>query len=133
MRQTLEEFSDAGIDVKIISGDNPKTVVALATQAGVQSLQRRQGVDAYCESLLRNDTDDGAGPSGAPGADAAGPDEPAAPPQRELVAVSGADLADMSPDEFARRPTRPASSAASRPSRSRTSSRPCARAGATWP
>ncbi len=101
VRQTLEEFSDAGIDVKIISGDNPKTVVALATQAGVQSLQRRQGVDAYCESLLRNDTDDGAGPSGAPGADAAGPDEPAAPPQRELVAVSGADLADMSPDEFA--------------------------------
>ena len=44
VRGTLEEFSEAGIDVKIISGDNPKTVVALATQAGVQSLRRRVGV-----------------------------------------------------------------------------------------
>ncbi len=90
VQQTLEGFSDAGIDVKIVSGDNPKTVVALATQAGVQSLQRRQGVDAYCESLLRSCGDEG---------DPA-PDEPAAPPTRELVAVSGADLAKMSPQEF---------------------------------
>ena len=90
VRQTLEGFSDAGIDVKIISGDNPKTVVALATQAGVQSLQRRQGVDAYCESLLRADGDEGG----------AARDEPAAPPTRELVAVSGADLAELSPQEF---------------------------------
>ncbi len=90
VQQTLEGFSETGIDVKIISGDNPKTVVALATQAGVQSLQRRQGVDAYCESLLRACDDEG-GPT---------PDEPAAPPTRELVAVSGADLAEMSAQEF---------------------------------
>ena len=51
VRGTLEEFSEAGIDVKIISGDNPKTVVALATQAGVQSLRRRVGVDSYCDMV----------------------------------------------------------------------------------
>jgi cation-transporting ATPase E len=35
VRTTLDEFTDAGIEVKIISGDNPKTVSALAAQAGV--------------------------------------------------------------------------------------------------
>ena len=127
VRQTLEGFSDAGIDVKIISGDNPKTVVALATQAGVQSLQRRQGVDAYCESLsARRRCAAEGGP--APGRRR----RRRRPPTRELVAVSGADLAELSPQEFARRGRRGrASSAASRPSRSRTSSRPCASAGAT--
>ena len=94
VRQTLEEFSDAGIDVKIISGDNPKTVVALATQAGVQSLRRRQGVSAFCETTA----------AGATSAASAGPETPeAAPaaPDRALVAVSGADLAGMSAEEFA--------------------------------
>ena len=43
VRQTLEEFSAAGIDVKIISGDNAATVTALATQAGLQTLPRRDG------------------------------------------------------------------------------------------
>jgi len=100
VRQTLEEFSEAGIDVKIISGDNPKTVVALATQAGVQSLQRRQGVDAYCESLLRTSADDDGAGSGS-STEASAPDEQDERPARELVAVSGADLAEMPADAFA--------------------------------
>jgi cation-transporting ATPase E len=101
VRQTLEEFSDAGIDVKIISGDNPKTVVALATQAGVQSLQRRAGVDAYCEMLARRAAEARTGLAGDDSS-VAEPDavEPAAPP-RELVAVSGAELAELSPGDFA--------------------------------
>ena len=54
VRQTLEEFSEAGIEVKMISGDNPQTVVALATQAGVQSLHRRQRASTrYCETTCR--------------------------------------------------------------------------------
>ena len=102
-RQTLEEFSDAGIDVKIISGDNPKTVVALATQAGVQSLRRREGVDAYCDLVRRSEEarPPRPGPTDAgPAAGQAAPDEPATPP-RALVAVSGAELAELSPEEFA--------------------------------
>lgn len=34
-RQTLAEFQQAGIQVKVISGDNPVTVAALAKQAGL--------------------------------------------------------------------------------------------------
>ncbi|MBM0740594.1 HAD-IC family P-type ATPase [Phormidium sp. CLA17] len=34
-KQTLDGFAEAGIEVKIISGDNPKTVAALAKQAGL--------------------------------------------------------------------------------------------------
>ncbi len=34
-RQTLDEFRAAGIQVKVISGDNPATVAALAKQAGL--------------------------------------------------------------------------------------------------
>ncbi len=34
-RQTLAEFTQAGVKLKIISGDNPQTVAALATQAGL--------------------------------------------------------------------------------------------------
>jgi len=59
VQQTLGEFAEAGIEVKIISGDNPGTVTALATQAGVHTLARR-----------------------------------------ELVAVSGAELEAMTPEEF---------------------------------
>jgi len=59
VQQTLGEFAEAGIEVKIISGDNPGTVTALATQAGVNTLARR-----------------------------------------ELVAVSGAELEAMTPEEF---------------------------------
>lgn len=35
VRETLEGFKAAGIELKIISGDNPDTVIALAKQAGV--------------------------------------------------------------------------------------------------
>ncbi len=93
VRGTLEEFSDAGIDVKIISGDNPKTVVALATQAGVQSLRRRVGVDSYCD-MVGGDAKTASVAEPAPDADATAPD-------RELVAVSGAELAELSPEDFA--------------------------------
>jgi cation-transporting P-type ATPase E len=34
-RETLAAFSGAGVKVKVISGDNPQTVAALATQAGM--------------------------------------------------------------------------------------------------
>jgi cation-transporting ATPase E len=54
-RQTLEEFAKSGVQVKVISGDNPHTVAALAVQAGLS---------------------------------------------KELKAVSGLDLAQMSPAEF---------------------------------
>ena len=130
VRETLEEFSDAGIEVKIISGDNPKTVVALATQAGVQSLRRREGVDSYCDMVAARRrrraaaTRDADAPAAAAPADASG------------AARSSPSPAPTSPSSRPRssppRPTRPASSAASRPSRSRTSSRPCAPAAATW-
>ena len=36
-KETLEGFREAGIDLKIISGDNPHTVAALAKQAGFPS------------------------------------------------------------------------------------------------
>ena len=110
VRGTLEEFSAAGIDVKIISGDNPKTVVALATQAGVHSLRRREGLYSYCEMVTAPAASAGAtagdatqGGDPEPHAGAAGPGEAgaAAPPERALVAVSGAELAELSPEDFA--------------------------------
>jgi cation-transporting ATPase E len=93
VRGTLEEFSNAGIDVKIISGDNPKTVVALATQAGVQTLRRREGVDSYCDMVAGDAATADASTAAAPGA--------AEPAERALVAVSGAELAELSPEDFA--------------------------------
>ncbi len=110
VRGTLEEFSEAGIDVKIISGDNPKTVVALATQAGVHSLRRREGLDSYCDMVASPGASARTAAGDAPRAGEAGPDaagagsgEPAAaaPPERALVAVSGAELAELSPEDFA--------------------------------
>ena len=35
VQETLREFAEAGIAVKVISGDDPRTVAALATQAGL--------------------------------------------------------------------------------------------------
>ena len=34
-RETLHRFAPAGIEVKIISGDRPKTLAALTKQAGL--------------------------------------------------------------------------------------------------
>jgi cation-transporting ATPase E len=114
VHETLEGFSEAGIAVKVISGDNPKTVVALARQAGMQSLERRSGVDSYCDLVSAAarppEAAASAAPAAAPDLPAApttsAPDSPAAPPDsaappRELVAVSGPELADLPPDEFA--------------------------------
>jgi cation-transporting ATPase E len=43
---TLQRFSELGIDIKIISGDNPQTVAALAKQAGMRGdLQIVSGLD----------------------------------------------------------------------------------------
>ncbi|MDJ0555460.1 MAG: HAD-IC family P-type ATPase [Microcoleaceae cyanobacterium MO_207.B10] len=36
-RETIRGFSEAGIEMKVISGDNPQTVAALALQAGIGS------------------------------------------------------------------------------------------------
>jgi cation-transporting P-type ATPase E len=110
VRSTLDEFAASGIEVKIISGDNPRTVQALATQAGVHTLHLREGVDAYCEVVLDQSgapsTADA--PAGAPATTSAdlpaGPDEPAAAaarPYADLTAVSGAELQAMSAEEFA--------------------------------
>lgn len=37
VRQTLADFSEAGVNIKVISGDNPRTVAALAIQAGLDA------------------------------------------------------------------------------------------------
>jgi cation-transporting P-type ATPase E len=42
---TLAEFTQAGIQLKIISGDNPDTVAALAKQAGVEGVDVVSGFD----------------------------------------------------------------------------------------
>jgi len=45
-RQTLAEFTRAGVKLKIISGDNPQTVAALATQAGLgDALKMVSGIE----------------------------------------------------------------------------------------
>ena len=140
VRGTLEEFSAAGIDVKIISGDNPKTVVALATQAGVRSLRRREGLDSYCDmmaspaaSAATTAGDAAQAAEARPDAGGAGSGE--APRPRPPGARSSPSPAPSWPSSHRRtsppRRTRRASSAASHPSRNRTSSRPCATAGAT--
>jgi cation-transporting ATPase E len=36
-RQTLDDFSETGIELKIISGDNPQTVAAIAKQVGLET------------------------------------------------------------------------------------------------
>jgi cation-transporting ATPase E len=41
--ETLEGFARAGIEVKIISGDNPQTVAALARQAGLREIRSVSG------------------------------------------------------------------------------------------
>jgi cation-transporting P-type ATPase E len=94
VQTTLDEFAEAGIEVKIISGDNPRTVTALATQAGVHAVTRRDGAGAYCEAALAPD-----GGTPAEAAATAGTTGDAA--SRELVAVAGPDLEGLSPDELA--------------------------------
>jgi cation-transporting P-type ATPase E len=91
VKKTLDQFTEAGIEVKIISGDNPRTVMALATQAGVHAVRRPDSASAYCEAAFAAD----GGARG--GAAATTADEP--PP--EVVTVSGADLEGLSPEEFA--------------------------------
>ena len=100
VRQTLEEFSDAGIDVKIISGDNPRTVTALAMQAGLQDLPRREGVDSYCDMLHARWRTAAARDGG--GAEAAVcADDAAATAPNELVSISGKELEGMSEEQLA--------------------------------
>jgi cation-transporting ATPase E len=50
---TLEKFAEAGIDFKVISGDNPQTVAALAHQAG---LPNTIGVVSGLELTRMSDT-----------------------------------------------------------------------------
>lgn len=54
-RETIEKFTEAGITLKIISGDNPRTVAALARQAGLPGDVRTvsgSDLDAMDESQL---------------------------------------------------------------------------------
>jgi len=44
-QHTLDNFCRAGIDLKIISGDNPQTVAALARQAGFENAQLISGAE----------------------------------------------------------------------------------------
>jgi cation-transporting P-type ATPase E len=85
VRKTLDEFTEAGIEVKILSGDNPRTVTALATQAGVRAARRQDMRFAHCEALRSDD--------GQPVADRG--ESP------EVLAVAGADLDGLTPDELA--------------------------------
>jgi len=74
VRETLDEFAETGIELKIISGDNPHTVASLARQAG---LRRPAGADE-----THRGSSAGAGTGG-------------------LTAISGADLEAMGPVAFA--------------------------------
>ena len=94
VQTTLDEFAAAGIEVKIISGDNPRTVTALATQAGVRAVRRPDDASAYCEAAFGADRRPPADAASA--ADATGDAAP-----RQVVAVSGADLEGLSPEELA--------------------------------
>ena len=130
VQKTLDEFTEAGIEVKIISGDNPRTVTALATQAGVHAVRRPDDASAYCEAAFAADggaTAAAAGPGGGRRDAAGAPTPPRSSPSP--APTSRASRPTSSP----RPPSAPPSSGASRPSRSRTSSRPCAAAAATWP
>lgn len=54
---TIERFTATGITLKIISGDNPDTVAALARQAGFQGDIRvvsGQQIDSYDDALLQH-------------------------------------------------------------------------------
>jgi cation-transporting ATPase E len=57
VKKTLDEFTEAGIEVKIISGDNPRTVAALATQAGVHAVRRPVDDEAPAEVVAVSGVD----------------------------------------------------------------------------
>src|SRR5204863_6117727 len=46
-RPTLAAFTSTGIQLKIISGDSPATVQALAAQAGISSTPAISGLDLH--------------------------------------------------------------------------------------
>ena len=116
VKKTLDEFTEAGIEVKIISGDNPRTVTALATQAGIHAVRRqrrrrllRGGVRRRRRRVRRSILRAGHG------------DGRRAPP--EVVPSPASTSRACRPTSSPRSPSAPPSSAASRRSRSRTSSR----------
>jgi len=89
VRTTLEEFSAAGIEVKIISGDNPKTVSALAAQAGLHQMKGQAAARAKRAAASAT----GATTTGEPAGQAVG--------EETLVAVSGPELLALSTEEVA--------------------------------
>ncbi len=143
VRQTLEEFSDAGIDVKIISGDNPRTVTrpghagrpaGPAAPGGRGHLLRhapRPAGGGACARGPARGRRDGSTSAREPAAAGPAPD-PAGPPPSSSPSPARSSRT-CRPRSSPPRPTTPACSAASRRSRSRTSWRPCATAAATWP
>ncbi len=51
VQATLDEFGQAGIEVKVISGDDPRTVAAIALQAGLQPGDTTAGAGAADERI----------------------------------------------------------------------------------
>jgi magnesium-transporting ATPase (P-type) len=51
VQATLDEFGQAGIEVKVISGDDPRTVAAIALQAGLQPGDTTAGSGAADERI----------------------------------------------------------------------------------
>ena len=85
VRETLDDFSKAGIELKIVSGDNPHTVVSLARQAGL----RRPAPAGGGVEQDAGDLDDVTGHDSTTG------------PGDGITSVSGAELEAMSDDAFA--------------------------------
>ena len=88
VKDTLDDFAEAGIQLKIISGDDPATVSALARQAGVRPASSR---NAYCEQARAT--------AGATAASATA--DAATGPTPDLEAVSGHELEQLGPVAFA--------------------------------
>jgi len=80
---TLDEFAQAGIEVKVISGDDPRTVAALALQAGLTPGEP-EGEKEPEAGRIRVVPEGGDTETGAGG----------------FATLSGADLSAMTDDEF---------------------------------
>jgi cation-transporting ATPase E len=67
-QQTVKHFVELGIDLKIISGDNPQTVAALCRQVGFAGdLQAVSGLDLVAEAEALGTAARGAAAEGTPG------------------------------------------------------------------
>lgn len=53
-RETLKEFHDNGVDIKIISGDNPVTVSAIGKDAGVPHYEKYISLDGLTDEEVKD-------------------------------------------------------------------------------